>query len=94
MITGAPYTLLVITKTTLAHTYKHTFVTHLYTEQSIARFMDVFQHTFPSATIPPKMHMLEDHTMEWVRVCNVGFGLLGNKVPSPYTHDLTPKDTY
>ena len=23
--------------------------------------------------------MLEDHTMEWVRACNVGFGLLGEQ---------------
>ena len=41
--------------------------------------MDLFRRTFPSATIPPKMHMLEDHTMEWVRARSVGFGLLGEQ---------------
>jgi hypothetical protein len=41
--------------------------------------MDLFRQTFPSATIPPKMHMLEDHTMEWVRARSVGFGLLGEQ---------------
>ena len=25
------------------------------------------------------MHMLEDHTLEWVRARNVGFGLLGEQ---------------
>ena len=49
--------------------------------------MDQFRHTFPSSTIPPKMHMLEDHTMDWVRTRSVSFGLLGEQ--GPYTHALT-----
>ena len=42
-------------------------------------FMDLFGRTFPSATIPPKMHKLKDHTMEWIRSRSVGFGLLGEQ---------------
>ena len=41
--------------------------------------MAVFRGTFPSATVSPKMHMLEDHTLEWVNAHNVGFGLLGEQ---------------
>ena len=48
-------------------------------ELSISSFMDLFRRTFPSASISPKMHMLEDHTMDWVRARNVGFGLLGEQ---------------
>ena len=49
------------------------------TEQSIITFMDVFRCSFPTATIPVKMHMLEDHTLEWVWAHNIGFGLLGEQ---------------
>ena len=41
--------------------------------------MAVFRETFPSATVSPKMHMLEDHALEWVNARNVGFGLLGEQ---------------
>ena len=41
--------------------------------------MKSFRSSFPSATIPPKMHMLEDHTVEWVRAHHIGFGLLGEQ---------------
>ena len=41
--------------------------------------MDLFRRTFPSATIPPKMHMLEDQTLEWIRSRSVGFGLFGEQ---------------
>ena len=63
-----------------AHTHTHhSPIFFFFTEASIVSFMDVFRRSFPSATIPPKMHMLEDHTMEWVRARNVGFGLLGEQ---------------
>ena len=38
-----------------------------------------FGRTFPSATITPKMHMFQDHAVEWVKVRNVDFGLLGEQ---------------
>ena len=42
-------------------------------------FMDAFEERFPSASIPVKMHMLEDHMLEWVRGHSVGCGLLGEQ---------------
>ena len=39
-----------------------------------------FRHKFPSASIPPKMHMLEDHAVEWVKQRLVRFGLTGSRV--------------
>ena len=32
-----------------------------------------------SLALKPKMHMLKDHTMEWARARNVGFGLFGEQ---------------
>ena len=41
--------------------------------------MAIYRSTFPTAFVPPKMHMLEDHAVEWVKQRNVGFGLLGEQ---------------
>lgn len=63
---------------TIVHAYI-TYHTLSCAESAITSFMELFRSKFPSATIPPKMHMLEDHTMDWVRARNVGFGLLGEQ---------------
>eukprot|EP00731_Ephydatia_muelleri_P004814 Em0002g990a len=47
--------------------------------QCIKEFLSYFRTAFPGATIPIKMHMLEDHATEWVRLTHVGFGLLGEQ---------------
>ena len=51
----------------------------LHTDQqdNAHQFLSYFRTAFPGATIPIKMHMLEDHATEWVRLTHVGFGLLG-----------------
>ena len=41
--------------------------------------MDAFRKSFPKATVPRKMHLLEDHTVAWVQKWHVGFGLLGEQ---------------
>ena len=38
--------------------------------------MTSFRESFPQATVPIKMHVLEDHAVPWA---NVGFGLLGEQ---------------
>ena len=66
--------------------HAHTLVrAHTHTQQSITTFMDVFRCTFPSATIPVKMHML-DHTMVWVKARTLASVSLLNRVLSPYMH--------
>eukprot|EP00731_Ephydatia_muelleri_P004655 Em0002g831a len=47
-------------------------------EQSVQEFMEFFQTNFPKGTIPIKMHMVEDHAMQW-SILDVGFGLLGEQ---------------
>ena len=50
-----------------------------YTEQSIEQFMKFFRESFPEATVPIKMHVLEDHAIPWANSTHVGFGLLGEQ---------------
>ena len=38
-----------------------------------------FGHNFPKGTIPIKMHMVEDHAVQWARSTHVGFGILGEQ---------------
>ena len=49
-----------------------------YSSWSIA-FMEFFRTNFPKGTIPIKMHMVEDHAVQWARSTHVGFGLLGEQ---------------
>ena len=51
--------------------------------QAITNFMDAFRKSFPKATVPVKMHLLEDHTVAWVQKWHVGFGLLGEQGAEP-----------
>ena len=39
--------------------------------------MECYRHSFPTATVLPKMHFLESHVIPWLRMWNVGFGLMG-----------------
>ena len=41
--------------------------------------MAFFRYTYPEATVPIKMHLLEDHTAQWANSNHVGFGLLGEQ---------------
>ena len=50
-----------------------------YSEQSIASFMKYYRETFDKATVTPKLHMLEKHTLPWLKEWGVGFGLMGEQ---------------
>ena len=50
-----------------------------FTDKAIVSFMDYFRTNFPNENISPKMHLLEDHTVEWVIRYNFGFGMLGEQ---------------
>eukprot|EP00731_Ephydatia_muelleri_P028813 Em0020g457a len=59
-------------------------------EQAIEQFMAYFRKSFPEATVPIKMHILEDHATTWANSTHVGFGLLGEQGAEsmPSLHDL------
>eukprot|EP00731_Ephydatia_muelleri_P038060 Em0644g1a len=46
---------------------------------AVQEFMAFFRDTYPEATVPIKMHLLEDHTSQWANSNHVGFGLLGEQ---------------
>ena len=46
---------------------------------NIEKFMTFYRDTFPDATVIPKMHFLEEHTVHWLRKWGVGFGLMGEQ---------------
>lgn len=54
-------------------------VTLLTTEKHIDDFMSLYRDYFPNATVTPKLHLLEDHVVPFVRRFRVGFGFLGEQ---------------
>ena len=48
-------------------------------ERDIDEFLTFYRATFPAATITPKMHMIEDHMVPFLRSWRVGLGLLGEQ---------------
>ena len=59
-------------------THLQTFFT-LSTEQDIEAFVDFFRCNFPDATFPPKMHMLEEHVVPFLRRWNFPLGFFGEQ---------------
>ena len=49
------------------------------TKQAIQEFMAFFRDTFSTATVPIKMHLMEDHAIQWAAAYHVGYGLLGEQ---------------
>ena len=57
-----------------------------YTED-ISAFMAFYRESFPNATILPKMHILEDHVVPWMRRWRLGARLMGEQgAESIHTH--------
>ena len=49
----------------------------VYSDDSIQTYMAYFRAEFPSESVPPKMHLLEDHTVPWIRKWHFGLGFHG-----------------
>lgn len=57
--------------------------------------MAYYRKEFPHATVLPKMHMLEEHVLPWLRKWHVGFGLLGEQgIESIHAHFNSLGRTY
>ena len=50
-----------------------------FVEKHIDDFMSFYRDSFPHATITPKLHLLEDHVVDFVKQYRVGFGFLGEQ---------------
>lgn len=51
----------------------------LSTEQDIEAFVTFFRSNFPDATFPPKMHMLEEHVVPFLRRWHFPLGFFGEQ---------------
>lgn len=49
------------------------------TENRIDKFLAFYREAFPGATITPKLHMLEDHVVPFLRQWKIGLGFLGEQ---------------
>ena len=56
-----------------------TCVTTLHTEQNIEKFMKCYRETIPQSTVLPKMHILEEHTVNWIKEWKLAAGLMGEQ---------------
>jgi hypothetical protein len=46
---------------------------------NIDEFLSYYRSNFPEATITPKLHMLEDHVVPFIRAWRVGLGMMGEQ---------------
>ena len=48
-------------------------------ERYIAKFLEFYRDSFPHASVLPKMHLLEDHLVPFLKEYGVGLGFLGEQ---------------
>ena len=51
----------------------------LLAETNIKLFLHHYRAVFPTASIIPKMHILEDHVVPWMQQWHVASGLMGEQ---------------
>ena len=69
--------------------------TFFYSGDHIKKFMTFYREKFPNASVLPKMHMLEEHVVLWLKQWHVGFGLLGEQgIESIHAHFNSLNRTY
>ena len=52
---------------------------YFHTENMIDDFMEYYRTEWPNGSIPPKLHMLEDHATDFVEKWKTGFGMYGEQ---------------
>ena len=50
-----------------------------YTGSTVDEFLRFYRKSFPNATVTPKLHMLEDHVVQWMRKWHWALGLHGEQ---------------
>lgn len=64
--------------------YNHNVGVYLLPDKDIKAFLKHYREEFPrdrypKATILPKMHLLEDHMVDWLRQYHLGPGIMGEQ---------------
>ena len=52
---------------------------YIFLESAITALMQYYRKTFPLESITPKLHMLEDHVVDFVKRWGLGLGLYGEQ---------------
>ena len=58
------------------------------TEQDNSQLTMYFRNTFPPATYPPKLHMLEDHVVEFAKKWRFPLGFFGEQGGESFHHEF------
>ena len=61
---------------------------YFHPENTIDDFMEYYCTEWPNGSIPPKLHMLEDHATDFVEKWKTGFGMYGSRVENQFTMSL------
>ena len=51
----------------------------LFLKSNINEFLSLYRAAFPTATITPKLHMIEDHVVDFISQWRVRFGMIGEQ---------------
>ena len=49
------------------------------TDESVKEYLSFFRTNFPSESITPKLHIVEDHIIPWFQLWGAGLGLMGEQ---------------
>ena len=63
----------------LEHIYNSVILNILLTDSAIKTFMAHWRKTWPSETVTPKMHILEEHVVPFIRKWKLGLGFYGEQ---------------
>ena len=59
--------------------YVGSILYYLFLESTIEEFMRYCRANWPNESIPPKIHFLEDHIVEFIKKWKVGLGFYGEQ---------------
>ena len=64
-------------------------------EKDIEKFLSIYRKKFPWTSVLPKMHILEDHAIPWLRRFHLGDGLMGEQgAESMHAHIMKLEKQY
>ena len=66
---------------------------HVLCRANISEFLGHYRKSFPNASILPKMHIMEDHVVQWLRRWKIGAGLTGEQGAESIHAHLNRLDT-
>ena len=63
-------------------------IVYIFLETSIKEYLEFFRTNWPEVNISPKLHMMEDHMIPFLRQWRVGFGFYGEQGGESIHHEF------